>query len=134
MQSDNTTMSCSSCKIEQPIGNFSLDRSKAKGYRSACKSCGNKYRRSYYKNNKDKFKAYHYKKTYSLSYEDYKNLIAFGCEVCGSLDNLVIDHDHNTGIIRGCLCNGCNIAEGCLKGDIALMLNLIEYTKKHTKN
>jgi hypothetical protein len=134
MHSENITMSCSICKIEQPIDNFNLDRSKPKGYRSECKSCKKEYRKSYYQNNKDKYKAYHYKNTYGISFDEYQTIISNGCEVCGSLDNLVVDHDHDTGLVRGCLCNGCNIAEGNLKGDIALMLNLIEYTKKHTKS
>lgn len=34
------------------------------------------------------------------------------CEVCGEYheNNMVIDHDHSTGEIRGVLCNTCNIS------------------------
>jgi len=34
------------------------------------------------------------------------------CAVCGSRGNLVIDHDHATGLIRGRLCRSCNTREG----------------------
>lgn len=35
------------------------------------------------------------------------------CAICGHPDSdLVCDHDHDTGWIRGYLCRGCNIAEG----------------------
>ena len=38
------------------------------------------------------------------------------CEVCGSDVKLCIDHNHETGEIRGILCGGCNTALG-MAGD-----------------
>lgn len=39
-----------------------------------------------------------------------------GCAICGQPftkeDYAVVDHDHDTGVIRGCLHNTCNRAEG----------------------
>ena len=40
------------------------------------------------------------------------------CAICGGIkgkkadDDLVVEHDHHTGLIRGLLCRGCNTAEG----------------------
>lgn len=36
------------------------------------------------------------------------------CAVCGwgASNGLVVDHDHETGLIRGMLCGSCNISEG----------------------
>ena len=35
------------------------------------------------------------------------------CAICGTdQENLKLDHDHNTGYIRGYLCHPCNIWEG----------------------
>jgi Recombination endonuclease VII len=34
------------------------------------------------------------------------------CGICGHLDALVDDHDHETNLIRGLLCQGCNLTEG----------------------
>ncbi len=31
------------------------------------------------------------------------------CNICGGLSELVRDHDHKTGFIRGILCQTCNI-------------------------
>ena len=34
------------------------------------------------------------------------------CAVCAGTDHLVVDHDHDTGLVRGLLCSGCNTSEG----------------------
>jgi len=35
------------------------------------------------------------------------------CGICGSdREALVVDHDHQSGFVRGLLCNACNLAEG----------------------
>jgi hypothetical protein len=35
-----------------------------------------------------------------------------GCAICGPGWDLVDDHDHQTGLIRGRLCGSCNVKEG----------------------
>ena len=65
-------------------------------------------------------------------------MIAGGCEVCGSTNDLCIDHDHSCcpgqktcgKCIRGILCNDCNIAEGRLKSDKELVKALLRYLEK----
>lgn len=37
------------------------------------------------------------------------------CELCEITDGLVIDHDHETGIVRGVLCGGCNLRIGWIE-------------------
>lgn len=34
------------------------------------------------------------------------------CGICGYLYDLVLDHDHDTGLLRGYLCRSCNRREG----------------------
>jgi len=68
---------------------------------------------------------------YGLTLEDYGALVFQQrglCKACGYLDhNLVVDHNHNTGAVRGLLCNQCNTSLGLLKEDPKRMHDLIKY-------
>lgn len=49
------------------------------------------------------------------------------CESCGDETDLVIDHDHSTGDVRGMLCSACNKALGFLREDVNRTLSLADY-------
>lgn len=42
-----------------------------------------------------------------------------------------IDHDHNTGKVRGLLCHPCNMALGIVKESVETLLRLGVYLEKH---
>lgn len=44
-----------------------------------------------------------------------------------SEQGLCVDHDHETGEVRGLLCNGCNLALGHARDDQDILLGLVEY-------
>jgi len=77
-------------------------------------------------------------KLYKLSKYQYEELLLkqdFKCAICSRHQNetdksLSIDHDHNTGKIRGLLCHNCNLAVGHLKDDPVLAIKASEYLKK----
>ncbi len=53
------------------------------------------------------------------------------CECCGLEPNvLVLDHDHNTEMFRGWLCDSCNIGIGKLGDDVAGLEKALNYLKK----
>lgn len=60
------------------------------------------------------------------------------CEICGDLQTgtnrgrvkaLAIDHDHETGIFRGLLCDNCNRGLGHFRDNPELLRAAIEYLK-----
>lgn len=59
------------------------------------------------------------------------------CAVCKQTEKgktsryLSVDHNHQTGKVRGLLCHQCNIAIGCIKEDIKRAENIIIYLKQY---
>ena len=50
------------------------------------------------------------------------------CAICHRSDGLLyVDHDHNTGNIRGLLCNMCNLALGRFKDNTNAIAGMLEY-------
>jgi hypothetical protein len=55
------------------------------------------------------------------------------CDICGTpnpgknRNNFSIDHDHNTGIVRGLLCHACNVGLGHFSDNIELLQKAIKY-------
>lgn len=49
------------------------------------------------------------------------------CAICDDACELVIDHCHFTGVIRGALCNECNSGLGFFKDDAELLRRAITY-------
>lgn len=73
---------------------------------------------------------------YGLTPEQYDAMYAEQdgrCKVCDHKRKLNVDHDHDTGAIRGLLCHGCNVSEGLLDGDPARMRALALYVERHGK-
>lgn len=75
--------------------------------------------------------------TYGITKQDYNNLIKVQdnqCAICKNKfnkDDLLrtchIDHDHNTGIVRGLLCSECNLGLGKFKDNKMLLEKAKEY-------
>lgn len=73
-----------------------------------------------------------YKYKYGITKAQVDAIRARGCEACGKAEGkLVIDHDHTTGKVRGCLCGNCNTALGMLKDDPRLVESLLAYISLH---
>lgn len=80
-----------------------------------------KYGKKYYLKSKDRFKknarSWHLKKKYGITVEQYDEILKsqYGsCAICDRIFdiNLAVDHNHETGKIRGLLCFVCNVTVG----------------------
>ena len=82
------------------------------------------------------------KNTYGLTPDTYNVMYAqqLGCcDICGSEEKdvtgarLHIDHDHDTGEVRGLLCSNCNRGLGMLKDSSEIINKAVAYLKHHGK-
>lgn len=126
-------------------------------YREKNKKKLKKYNIEYKENNKEiikeKRKKYHIKNSLKISKQvrevklktrygitkDQYNLILVGqdfkCAICGKEyqwnKKLDIDHNHNTGEIRGLLCGNCNRGLGLFKDNVKNLKKAINYLNKN---
>jgi hypothetical protein len=111
---------CFRCRTWHPLDSFSVDKSRAQGRTASCKRCSNLATKA---------------SRYGLSVEQARALLlrsGGACELCGRRSRkLVIDHAHDTGLIRGVLCNGCNVAIGLLGDDPAAIRKAADYVERH---
>jgi len=71
-------------------------------------------------------------KEYGITLKEYESLAAFQqhkCAICNqrTSEDLHVDHDHHTGVVRGLLCGSCNRGLGLLEDDIYRLVNAKEY-------
>ena len=80
-------------------------------------------------------------RNYGITLEEYDRLFFLQsgrCAICGGeetstikgvVKRLSVDHCHDTGRIRGLLCNSCNRGIGLLKDSVEVLSSAIEYLK-----
>ena len=137
---------CSYCKT--------CHKKKTKGYLEKYKDKKRATSRRYYERNRDRLLASqaayrkhnpsivketahrsHLMKKYHLSKEDFSALLESQggvCKICktnnpGWHGRFCVDHNHETGNIRGLLCNNCNVILGHSKDDTEILESAIAY-------
>lgn len=93
-----------------------------------------KLKREEQKRNRDTRRDYDFRQKYGITLADYDEMFeAQGgmCAICfgppKSGRRMAVDHDHDTGAIRGLLCNTCNLAIGHLKDDPMIVASAAIY-------
>ena len=81
-------------------------------------------------------------KDFGITHEQYMELHEKQnglCGICGQPETVVmygkqmdlaVDHDHDTGKVRGLLCSNCNNGLGRFYDNVELLQNAIEYIEK----
>lgn len=93
--------------------------------------------RARWESRKDKTKDYKLRKLYGITLEDWKTLYAKQdgyCAICKDvlgITQINVDHCHTTSIVRGLLCNRCNVLIGNAKDDTDILANAINYLKQY---
>lgn len=143
------TKLCRKCNTVKPITDFYLARNgRASGdklvRKTPCKRCSSDaamaWQRADPERTKLQKKAWRLRSEYGISMEEYVALLTKQngrCAVCGLEEArsnlgggnymLCVDHCHDTGAIRGLLCNNCNRALGLLNDSVDHLKEMIRY-------
>ncbi len=142
---------CNQCKATFALSFFCKASKSPDGHQYTCKECHKANKRAWFaknkqhcidktkqwrKDNPEKFLNARLKNYYGISLDDYKKMAAKQndcCAICGEKERRVrrsrmaIDHCHKTGVVRGLLCNNCNIGIGNLKDDPIILMKAVSY-------
>lgn len=140
---------CRRCGVTKTYADFSLSRKATDTtnavYRSDCKECCSARALQWFHENKERHKETKHRwnlaNIYGLTAEQYQTMFeAQGgvCAICGQAETkkhgrtgtefrLAVDHCHESGRVRGLLCQTCNRVVGLFKDDIERHRKAIEY-------
>ena len=118
---------CNSCGLEKLISEFHEAQADCKPCRST------KDKKRYYENDRGNY----LKRKYGITSQDYDNMYSEqegSCAICGihqsELKNrFCVDHDHDTGQVRGLLCNNCNNGIGKLQDNYDTIYRAADYLR-----
>lgn len=135
-----TDRACKTCEVVKPLSEYPRGVSQY-----ACKSCVAERVKNNRKNMDAEYKRAQNKKhdiwkRYRLRPEQYAELMAGGCAVCGTHEDLCVDHDHSCcpgsrtcgQCVRGALCKKHNRGEACFD-DLDEIMNLLAYRMKYAR-
>lgn len=139
---------CRTCKTERPFADFYVkDRGREEyvatsaGYDSRCKECTRtgaaEYRAANPEKHRNSWRRSNYMKKFGITIEDFDRMFAAQegrCAICKTHQSeipktLAVDHDHDTGKVRGLLCIDCNHALGRFFDSVETMESAISYLK-----
>ncbi len=107
---------CPACNTVRPKSEFSNRAGAKDGKQGRCKSC---------------FRIYQRARTYGLSEKHFRLLLEsqnYECAICGKKDrSMVVDHNHETGKVRGLLCSPCNTGIGMLQDSVEIINRAVGY-------
>lgn len=127
---------CNSCREEKSVEDFYKASRSPDKLQYACKQCTRERDRG---PRREQRREYAWKRKLMLDFdmapEDYWEMFEQqdgACAICRAEPDwkrLAVDHDHETGEVRGLLCNSCNCGIGFFKESPALISAALGYLK-----
>jgi hypothetical protein len=132
---------CKRCLEEKSTDDFYsfYDKWSDKNYVGArCKPCHQQYRRDSATTSRNR-KAEKLQLRYGLTFEQWEQMReneSFSCMICGINEDemskkLDVDHCHNSGKVRGLLCNPCNNMLGHARDNVDILEAAVKYLKEN---
>ncbi len=124
---------CSRCEVTKPTIEFHRRSASKDGLRSACKACVASEVRTRPNHKEYETKI---KRVYGIDLNQYNIMFENqngSCKICGTEEPgcgrsyFCIDHDHQTGDVRGLLCNDCNVGIARFKDNTDFLQSAINY-------
>jgi hypothetical protein len=140
---DDSGQRCSGCQEFKEYSDFYRSKDKKTARKSACKQCQRERMNAYYKTphgrKMKQEKSWLENGLIGMTVERYEAMLVKqdgGCSICKKTVNkngtrLCVDHDHETGLIRGLLCHDCNTSLGKLDDSLDLLYKAVEYLEEH---
>ena len=131
---------CRTCGEDKELDEYYY-RKDTDSYKNECKDCV-KQRSAKQPYDAAYFRNHHLIKTYGITQDEYEQMLKnqnHSCAICGINEKYVsnkrfhVDHDHDTGEIRGLLCSKCNQAIGLLQDSSDFCNSAAEYLKGFNK-
>lgn len=124
---------CTQCHWALPISEFGLQKKGSTKLRAVCKKCRAIKNKSDWLEGSKRWNSI--EKTFGITKEQYVEMFRKQrgrCGICGVpqvelTKQFAIDHDHETGIVRGLLCSHCNIMIGQAREKITILNQAIMY-------
>jgi len=139
---------CTVCNQDKSLDEFYSYKNSKDGKSYRCKVCDNLARQKWQKNNPEKShlsqRERNLKHRFGVDLEWYQKQLKkqnYCCAICKTKENKVtlgsnkslsfaVDHNHDTGEVRGLLCNQCNRALGLFKDSSKVLQNAVKYLTK----
>ena len=134
---------CSRCKDNKDFDEFYTNRGKPASMCKVCTKANNvEYRKDpIIKEREQKRVKENMRKKYgikNMSYKRYEEILKqqnHSCKICGKHESktkrkLAVDHDHETGEVRGLFCDRCNYHVGIVSNKLDITIKCIDYLQK----
>lgn len=121
---------CPDCEAVKPLAEFPRNRSGFGGHGGYCEPCHNRRGREAKQRLYGGNRQYHLIRRYGIGQEEFDELLAEQggvCAICGAESPEHVDHDHETGYIRGILCFNCNGGLGQFRDNETYLRHAIGY-------
>lgn len=106
---------CRVCEQIKPSAGFSIHRTTADGLQAYCKPCTAELARA---------------RRFGLTVDQLRELVRAAegrCAICREEADLMVDHCHETGKVRGMLCHHCNLVLGHARDDVKVLAACVAY-------
>jgi Recombination endonuclease VII len=121
---------CPDCGVTKPLEEFPRNKNSKDGRHTYCKPCHNARGKETIQRLHGNSRHYHLKRRYGIGAVEFDELVrqqGGSCAICGRPDPEHVDHDHETGKVRGILCFNCNGGLGQFRDSIDALLAAAAY-------